>query len=150
MENKKINYWIIPQIKRIKVLPATQKSEGHLSSNIVSIVPVYGIINFFKNAVNLTGLKVGDKIKFIFIDDLLFVYKSNDGVGLRYRNKKLLIGTQSRPLGKILRETLILMKRKHTEAIRCKIEKTNSEFNGSPLFEIKLPKQVLKKIKIDY
>ena len=141
-----MNYWTVPGVRpEIIVDPFTYKGRKKLRENI-SISPTTGMIHFYLGATKMMGFKVNDKINFLILGYGVFLYKSKEGITIR-KAEKTNIRTQSKPLGRFLREALNHRNMTTSHSYKCGVKKTNSEFNGSVLFEIVFPMKVKSAIK---
>lgn len=135
VENPKIlNYWIIPVRKRTVSLGIVNNYKlFENKQNYITLHPRCNQITVFKKSAETMGVWVKDRIQFLVMEELLYVYKT-DGNGCTLHDKKGSLVTTSRTLMKYVGKAFGAAK-----GIRCTLKPTESEFNGSKLYQIVMP-----------
>jgi hypothetical protein len=130
----KMSYWVIPGKQDIKVFANYDNHTLPLPECIISIFFLSGVISFYKGAGTIMDLKQGERVKFITIDEMVFVCKADDGTQLWLADNRFLRTKATR---------FVTYLRKHFNLhvnIKCKVEQTGNYFNGKQLFKVVMPR----------
>lgn len=132
-----ITYYSIPATQKIKVINKGVAGGKHTTA-FLSIHILRGQITFYKTAAELMNVKAGDLMSFLFLDDSLYIFKSIDGNSvcrLADGGFRLVSRLVCKELNKQFGTT---------KTVRYEIKKMKSEFGGNPLFELTIPRHMLK------
>jgi hypothetical protein len=111
------------------------KMETSKSTKIayITVHPKTGNLYFSIKSDDYIGLAIGDRVHFVVLGDSIYLCKSTE-LGTKVFKRGKCLSSQSKLIGNYFREKLGAFRK-----VRCMIKKRQSEFNGSPLFEVQLP-----------
>lgn len=134
-----ISAYSIPGMKPKKRRNISQ----YWGQSIVSISAKYGYMLFSLEATELMKLKESDKLRYIILDSMICIYKSDTGLSV-WKGDSGGIKTQSRPLGRVISEALKNASRNSNMTLRYSVVPTESYIQDSQLFELRPPSNYKK------
>lgn len=136
-----MNYITAPGIIKINALPEEKASGSKSVKSFITISVKTRKIFFSMMTQKQLSVKAGERVRFIILQDEFFICKGVDGAKLIPNGASSLVAVKS-GFTKAVQEVFRVKKN-----IVCVLKKTNSEFNGYPLFKINFPKIYKSKTK---
>lgn len=147
IERKDIRtYWDAPCNTKVVVINKVGLDKKRSDKCFATLTVKRGLVCLWGASAELMHIESGDRISFMNIDELFYVYKCSDGLKVFPTKVSQSSGlkTESRYLSKYVLPIFNAARLNINEPLKLKIKETNLHFNGNKLFEMVFPSRYRK------